>query len=164
VTLRFYAELNDLLPPGVSREVECPVVDAVEVGTLIEECGVPLSEVDLIIVGGESVGRRRRVGPGDRAGVYPVFESFDISPEARLRHRPLRRTGFAVTSELVGLADLLRAAGYEVAIGEEAPAGDSIRLTTDVARHPDLSHVLAVVGDDPAAQFAWVVDRLHLGG
>jgi hypothetical protein len=56
VTFRFYAELNDFLPParrGVPFRCAFDVPGAVK--DLIEAAGVPHTEVDLILANGESV-------------------------------------------------------------------------------------------------------------
>ncbi len=89
--LRFYAELNDFLPPE-RRMV--PLARTFEgrpaVKDVIEALGVPRTEVDLILVNGESVDFSYRVDDGDRISVYPVFESIDITPIVRVRPQPLR--------------------------------------------------------------------------
>jgi len=61
---------------------------------LIETCGVPHTEVELILHEGASIGLETPVGDGDRLAVYPMFESFDVRPLLRLRPRPLRRPRF----------------------------------------------------------------------
>ena len=62
--------------------------------------GVPLSEVDLILVNDDPVAADHPVSNGDRVSVYPVFESFDITPLVRLRSEPLRRVRFVVDPDL----------------------------------------------------------------
>ena len=47
---------------------------------MIESFGVPHTEVDLILVNGESSDFSRLVQNGDRVAGYPVFESLDITP------------------------------------------------------------------------------------
>ena len=54
--------------------------------------GVPHTEVDLILVGGDSVDFGYRLKDGDRISVYPIFEALDITPAVRLRPHPLRVT------------------------------------------------------------------------
>jgi hypothetical protein len=166
VTLRFYAELNDHV--SGDREVECVVEADAEVGVLIERCGVPLSEVELIVVEGESVGPEHRVRSGARVGVYPVFESFDITPEARLRARPLRVTRFLVEGHLAPLGELLRCHGYDVLESDEPVdqrrSEGRIVLTTapEVIGDETLTHCLLVAAGDPDDQLGEVARRLHL--
>jgi hypothetical protein len=60
-------------------------LDVATVKDRIESFGVPHTEVDLILVNGQSVDFAYRVQDGDRISVYPVFEAFDIAGLARLR-------------------------------------------------------------------------------
>ena len=92
VHLRFYAELNDFLPPEkkqTSFEHQCD--ERVSVKHLVESLNIPHGEVDLILANGRSVDFSYIVQDGDQLSVYPVFESIDISPAGRLRPKPLRR-------------------------------------------------------------------------
>jgi hypothetical protein len=88
---RFYAGLNRFLPPERRfTEFADGFSDAATVRDRIESCGVPRSEVDLILVNGQSVDFACPVRDGDRVSVYPVFEAFDIAALTRLRPQPLR--------------------------------------------------------------------------
>ena len=83
---RFYAELNDFLPPERRfTEFAYGFLDVATVKDRIESFGVPHTEVDLILVNGQSGDFAYRVQDGDRISVYPVFEAFDIAGLARLR-------------------------------------------------------------------------------
>lgn len=123
VTLRFYEELNVHLP-AERRKITYTAITQMgaTVGELIRAEGVPLQEVDLVLVNGVSVDFNQQVDSGNRIAVYPVFESFDVSSITRLPDRPLRRLRFAVDGRLAALAEGLRRRGYDVAIarGEEA--------------------------------------------
>lgn len=114
VTIRFYAELNDFLPRQ-RRQVPftTPLSRRTSIKDLIESLGVPHTEVDLILVDGVSVGFDYLVQPGDRISVYPVFESFDIAPLARLRPAPLREPRFVLDTHLGKLAAYLRLLGFD---------------------------------------------------
>ncbi|MBN2412628.1 Mut7-C ubiquitin/RNAse domain-containing protein [candidate division KSB1 bacterium] len=111
---RFYEELNDFLPPGLKKQSfpysfnGCPAIK-----DSIEAIGVPHTEVDLILVNGNSVGFDYQLQSGDRVSVYPVFESLDISPIVKLRDRPLRDTKFIIDVHLGKLAKLLRMFGFD---------------------------------------------------
>jgi len=86
---RFYAELNDFLPPERRfRSFPCSFSNTQTVKHLIESLGVPHTEVDLVLVNGESADFSRRVEDGDRVSVYPVFEAFDIASVTRVRREP----------------------------------------------------------------------------
>jgi hypothetical protein len=72
---RFYAELNDFLAPERRfTEFAYAFLDVTTVKDRIESFGVPHTEVDLILVNGQSVDFAYRVQDGDRISVYPVFE------------------------------------------------------------------------------------------
>ncbi len=121
ITVRFYAELNELLPPAERyRDVARTLPHAASIKDVIESFGVPHPEVDLVLVDGESVGFDRVVRDGDRIAVYPVFESFDVGPLARVRAAPLRDTRFLLDVHLGRLARLLRLLGLDAAYGNDA--------------------------------------------
>lgn len=112
---RFYEELNDFLPPAQrKRALRYEFRGHPGIKDPIEAFGVPHTEVDLIVVNGDSVGFEYPLQGGDRVAVYPVFESFDISPLVKLRDRPLRQTAFVVDVNLGKLARRLRMLGFDV--------------------------------------------------
>jgi uncharacterized protein with PIN domain len=115
VTLRFYAELNDLLP-GNSRRVDfqIPLKDKRSIKDLIESLGVPHTEVDLILANGKSVDFSYVVREGDRFSVYPVFESLNVKHATRLRPSPLRKTRFVADADLGDTVRLMRTLGFDV--------------------------------------------------
>jgi hypothetical protein len=45
----------------------------------MESFGIPHTEIDLILVNGNSAPFSQAIHPGDRLSVYPVFEAFEIS-------------------------------------------------------------------------------------
>jgi uncharacterized protein with PIN domain len=112
--IRFYEELNDFLPPEKRKRcyrVEFPKPRSVK--DLIESQRVPHTEVDLILVNGESVGFDRLVGDGDRVSVYPQFESLDIEATSRLQRPPLRNPQFVADVHLGKLVRRLRLLGFD---------------------------------------------------
>jgi len=111
---RFYAELNDFLPPEQRNRTMCyrfrghpGIKDPIEV------FGVAHTEVDLIVVNGQPVGFDHQLQAGDRVAVYPVFESLDISPLLKLREKPLRYPRFILDVNLGKLAKLMRLLGFD---------------------------------------------------
>lgn len=112
--LRFYSELNDFLPAARrGRAFAHAVAGRPAVKDVIESLGVPHTEIDLILVNGESVGFQHRVRDGDRVSVYPVFEALDLGPLLRLRPAPLRQPRFVADVHLGRLAAYLRAFGFD---------------------------------------------------
>jgi uncharacterized protein with PIN domain len=171
---RFYAELNDFLPAD-RRFVEFPQIfhDISTVRDRIESLGVPHTEVDLILVNGNSVDFAYRVADGDRISVYPVFEALDIAPLARLRPAPLRDPRFVLDVHLGRLAAYLRLMGFDAlyrnCFTDEQLAAVSrdehrILLTRDVGllKRSAVTHGYFVRQTAVARQMAEVVARFDL--
>ena len=113
-TFRFYEELNDFIAPdNRKREFTCPCARAATTKHMIEALGVPHTEVELILVNGESADFNRILQDGDRVAVYPRFEAMDVTPLLRVRENPLRDTRFVADAHLGGLAHMLRMLGYD---------------------------------------------------
>ena len=171
---RFYAELNDHLPRdrryrtlGKSFFVPGQVKDS------IESFGVPHTEVELIIANGESVPFSYVVRDGDRIAVYPMFESFDVTPELKVRREALREPRFVLDVHLGRLAAYLRMLGFDAVYGN--CSGDSelvqvsseqqrILLTRDrgLLKHTAVTHGYLVRQTDSRHQLAEIVDRFDL--
>ena len=101
-TFRFYEELNEFLAPARrGREFACPCARAATTKHMIEALGVPHTEVELVLLNGESVGF-------ERLAVYPKFEALDVTPLLRVREQALRVTRFVADAHLGGLAHLLQ--------------------------------------------------------
>jgi uncharacterized protein len=176
VTLRFYAELNDFLPAGRRRRdwpLACEVPAPVR--HVIEGCGVPHTEVELIMRGGESIGLEAPVADGDRIAVYPMFESFDVRPLLRLRPQPLRRPRFLADAHLGALARALRMLGFDTlwyndlgdaALVRLAAAEGRILLTRDrqLLMRRGVTHGCHLRQAANRDQLAYLIRRLQLCG
>lgn len=139
VTFRFYEELNDFLPAARrQRDFEQPVARGESVKHAIEALGVPHTEVELILVDGESVGFARPLLGGERVAVYPMFEAFDVTPLLRLRERPLRAPRFVADAHLGGLAAKLRMAGFDT-LYDNRIADDAVEALAVAERRVVLS-------------------------
>lgn len=174
VTLRFYAELRDFLDDPSGSVVRCFDV-APSVKDVIEGCGVPHTEVDLILADGRSVCFSHRVAPGERISVYPMFEAFDVASVSRVRPRPLRRLAFVLDVHLGKLARYLRLLGFDTDYEPERDDADLVTisrrerrvlLTRDIEllKHSALTHASFVRATDPRCQLLEVVGRFHLTG
>ncbi|MFZ4537956.1 Mut7-C RNAse domain-containing protein [Propionivibrio sp.] len=173
-TFRFYEELNDFLPPEWRRqEFSAPCARAATTKHMIEALGVPHTEVELILVNGESVGLDHLLKDGDRVSIYPRFEAFDITPLMRVRERPLRVTRFIADAHLGGLARLLRMAGFDTLyrndyqdreIAQIAGQQGRIVLTRDrdLLKHRAVTHGCYVHAIKPAQQLSEIMQRLDL--
>jgi hypothetical protein len=112
-SVRFYAELNDHLAPNQRHQtVEKEFFVPPSVRDVIESFGIPHTEVELLLVNGESSDFSRLVQDGDRVAVYPVFESLDITSELRVRPQALRELKFVLDVHLGRLA-YLRIGGFD---------------------------------------------------
>lgn len=175
-TFRFYEELNDFLPPSRRRRAfDAPCARAATAKHMIEALGVPHTEVELVLVNGESCGFERLLADGDRVAVYPKFETFDISSLLRVRERPLRDTRFIADAHLGGLARLLRMAGfdtlYDNAIDDreiEVISAEQQRIVLtrdrDLLKRRGVTHGCYVRALKPEQQLAEIVARLDLAG
>lgn len=136
VYLRFYEELNDCLPTHrrklrFARELLLPTT----VKDLIESCGVPHTEVDLVLRNGESASFSDPVADGDDISIYPVFESLDVSSVTRLGpQRPLRDLCFVADAHLGKLARKLRILGLDVAYHKEFRPQDILQRAVQEKR------------------------------
>lgn len=111
---RFYEELNDFLAPARrGTEFAAACARAATTKHMIEALGVPHTEVEMVLVNGESVGFDRVLRDGDRVAVYPKFEALDVTPLLKVRNHPLRTVRFVADAHLGGLAHLLRMLGFD---------------------------------------------------
>jgi uncharacterized protein with PIN domain len=171
---RFYAELNDFLPSHQRQKTfPYPFMGSPSIKDAIEAIGVPHPEVDLVVVNGESVAFEYHLRDGDRVSVYPIFESFDISPVVHLRPEPLRDTRFVLDGHLGKLARLLRMLGFDSLyrrdLADDEIINISIRerrviLTRDVMllKANAVTHGYWVRSTSPMDQVREVLDRFDL--
>jgi len=172
--LRFYAELNDFLPPALRhRTIRRRVDGPASVKDLLESCGVPHTEVDLVLVDGRTADFSCLVVGGERVAVYPRFRSFDPAPEGRLQPPPLGEPRFVLDVHLGRLASYLRLAGLDAAyrndctdeeLAEVSRDEDRILLTRD---RELLKRAIVVRGyfvrqTNPRRQFAEVIRHFDL--
>ena len=134
-TFRFYEELNDFLAPARrKREFTVPCARAATTKHMIEALGVPHTEVELILVNGESAGFSRILQDGDRVAVYPRFEAMDVTPLLRVREHPLRETRFVADAHLGGLAHMLRMLGFDTLYDNHFHDDDIVALCEQAGR------------------------------
>lgn len=171
---RFYGELNDFLPEDrrqVTFDFDFNGHETVK--HLLESLGVPHTEVDLILVRGESVDFNHQLQDGDLVSVYPVFESIDISPVARVRPEPLREPKFVLDNHLGKLATYMRMLGLDTLYrndfddDELAHISDKrnrILLTRDrdLLKRNQVTHGYWIRDKDPREQVVEVLRRFDL--
>lgn len=140
---------------------------------MIEACGIPHTEVDLIVANGRSVDFSYRVTDGDRVSVFPVFESFDITPIVKVRPESLRTVCFVADNHLGRLARFLRLLGLDTSYQNDWDDPELVRISTSQQRilltrdvsllkHGPVTHGYWVRATDPREQVTEVVRRFHL--
>jgi uncharacterized protein with PIN domain len=173
---RFYAELNDLLPPN-RRQVGFAhhFKERGSIKDVIEALGVPHTEVDLILVNGESVAFSYLVQDGDRISVYPLFTSIDINSVSHVRPLPLCQTRFVLDVHLGKLATYLRLLGFDTLYRNDyqdeelaylSSSDGRILLTKDrgLLKRSMVMHGYLVRESDPWLQLFEVLRRFELFG
>lgn len=171
---RFYEELNDFLPlQRRKRDFDATCARGATTKHMIEALGVPHTEVELILVNGESVGFDRLLDDGDRVAVYPKFEAFDVSSLLRVRDAPLRVVRFVADAHMGGLAKLLRMAGFdtlydngfddnEIAAIARREARIVLSRDRDLLKRREITHGCHVRALNPRQQLREIYQRLDL--
>lgn len=172
--VRFYEELNDFLPSRLSKKtLKKELLLPTTVKNLVESYGVPHTEVDLILVNGESVSFGQIIVDQDRISVYPVFESFDITSVKHLQVKPLRDPYFFAEKYLWKLTRLLRLLGINVIYDDTLTNKQVIELIVNSKQilltrsaqqlmHSIISRGYCIRSDDPFDQTIEVIKRFDL--
>jgi uncharacterized protein len=174
VTIRFYAELNDLLSSERRQVAFSQCFEGQRsVKDLIESLGVPHTEVDLILVDGESVGFSQLLRGGERIAVYPLFKALDISAMTQVRPQSLTEFRFALDTHLGKLAAHLRMLGFDTYYSNVASDAElanisagqrRVILTCDrgLLKRSQVVYGYCVRANDPALQLVEVLRRFDL--
>ena len=139
----------------------------------IEALGIPHTEVDLIIVNGESVDFNYKLNHSDYVSVYPIFEAFDISSIVKLREEPLRRAAFVIDANLGKLSKNLRLLGFDCVYDRNVTDSEVIKtalrehriiLTRDrrLLYNKIITHGCFIHSDNPTRQTKQVINRFQL--
>jgi hypothetical protein len=172
--VRFYAELRDFLAPARrSGRIDHDFREPGSVKDVIESYGVPHTEVEVILANGQSVDFGYQVVDGDRISVYPVFESFDVSPLVRVRPQPMREVRFVLDVHLGTLARRLRLLGFDCHYRRDASDDDLVTISTTQRRilltrdlgllkRKVITHGTFVRATDPREQVREIVRRFQL--
>jgi uncharacterized protein with PIN domain len=138
---------------------------------VIESCGVPHPEVDLIVANGVPVTFAHHLVSDEAIDVYPVSARPELFSEYRLQQRRVKR--FVADCHLGKLARQLRFLGMEVLYDNRATdsqlllstnTDDRALLTRDrrLLMHAVVRHGYCPRSDDPAVQILEVIQRFHL--
>lgn len=121
-TLRFHGDLPAFAP---GARVEVPVADRTRsVKDAVESCGVPHTEVDLLLVDGVSVGFAAQLRGGETVDVHPPETAADTDAPSRVRPPPLPGDRFLLDVHLGRLAERLRLLGFDAGYRNDAVDAD----------------------------------------
>lgn len=113
-TFRFYADLNDFLPPPLrGRSFDHLFRGRASIKDMVEALGAPHPEIELLLVNGEPVDFSYIVRGGDRISVYPFFRGLDVPATVSLRPEPPAIYRFVLDTHLGRLAAYLRLLGFD---------------------------------------------------
>ena len=119
VRLRFHGDLNVFLGSKAGDAViERPLTEKTSVKDVIESCGIPHPEVDLILVDDQTVGFDHTLASDAKVEVFPVENRDTYHTEKRLQHIDI--TKFVADGHVGGLAHNLRLLGFDVAYPKNA--------------------------------------------
>jgi hypothetical protein len=171
---RYYEELNDFLPLTMrNKSFPYSFNGRPSIKDAIESHGVPHVEVDLILVNSRSVNFSYKLKDEDKISVFPVFESFDITPVTRLRAKPLRELKFIADVHLGKLTRFLRLCGFNVHYLRNATNKEIINhsvnekmviLTRDIEllKNKKVTHGYWVRSQKPTEQLKEILIRFDL--
>ena len=119
VRLRFHGDLNLFLrSKACDAVIERPLAEKTSIKDVIESCGVPHPEVDLILVDDQLVGFDYTLANDTKADVFPVETRDTKRTEKRLQTISIVR--FVADGHLGGLTRNLRLLGFDVAYPKNA--------------------------------------------
>ncbi len=173
-TFRFYEELNDFLPEHRKKtDFEAEFNEKRSIKNIIENFGVPSSQVDLVLINGKPVDFNYIFQDGDRVSVYPVFERLNIQNVTLLRKIPLRRVQFIADIHLKDMVKPMRMLGLDIDFNPFYTPKDIIRiskqenriiLTTrkEILRSKSVTHGILMRPGTTIEQIKYVIDSLDL--
>jgi uncharacterized protein len=119
VRLSFHGDLNVFLGSKAGEAVvERRLAEKTSIKDVIESCGVPHPEVDLILVDEQTVGFDHTLCNDAKAEIFPVENRGTFHTEKRLQDIYIRR--FVADGHLGGLTRNLRLLGFDVAYDQNA--------------------------------------------
>jgi uncharacterized protein with PIN domain len=134
-SVRFYGSLNDFLPAGRRQStLVCAFDGSPSVKDLVEALGVPHPEIDVLIVDGQSVDFRYRLGDGDRVAAYPLIRAFDLGDTVRLHAPAQTEPRFIADVHLGRLAAFLRLSGFDTQYRNDYPDDEIVAISASEDR------------------------------
>jgi hypothetical protein len=173
-TFRFYEELNDFLPNNRKKvDFEAGFNKKKSIKDIIEEFGVPSTNVDLILINGKSVDFNYIFQDGDRVSVYPVFESFNIQNVTSLRRFPLRRIRFIADIHLKDIVKPMRMLGFDIDFNGSYTTQDIVEKSIwekriiltkrkELLKSKSITHGMLIRPGTVVEQVAYIMDNLDI--
>lgn len=174
VRFRFYEELNDYLPKENRKEwFDVTIEPETTIRTVLQKLGVPINEVDLILVNQQSQGLDYQLQNEDRVSVFPMFELFDISSVSEVHDKPLRNLKFIGDVHLGRLCKYLRILGFDTLYFKDYSVDQLIELSRQdrrillskdhkLGKHPKVNHWYWIRSSDPLEQIRDLYEKLDL--
>jgi uncharacterized protein len=134
-TFSFHAELNDFLPLGRrAAPFDHAFAGRVSIKDMIEALGVPHTEVEAILVGGQSVDFAYLVRDGDQVAVYPASALPPNLSRVPLRPPHPAEPRFVLDTHLGQLAAYLRMLGFDTLYRNDYPDEELARISSEEGR------------------------------
>jgi uncharacterized protein len=119
VRLRFHGDLNVFLGSKAGDElIERTLAEKTSIKDVIESCGVPHPEIDLILVDEQTVGLDRTLANDAKVEVFPVQNRDTVHRDKGLQAVDITR--FVADGHLGGLTRNLRLLGFDVTYDQNA--------------------------------------------
>ncbi len=172
VRLKFHGGLTFFLKPKNSGIIERVLTEKSSVKDVIESCGVPHPEVDLVLVDREPVDFLFQLKHSAEVDVYPIDQMPTLFPEKRLQTRGL--VMFIADGHLGKLVRDLRLLGFDVLYdryAEDRQLLDLVKidnrralLTRDrrLLMHAAVRHGYYLRSQDPLEQTIELIRRFKL--
>lgn len=130
VNILFHAELNDFLSPEQRRRrISITLNNHPAVKDTIESLGIPHTQVDVILVNGDSVTFAYQLQADDRIDVYPFNRSPDNQQHIHLQPSLPREPKFVLDTHLGKLASYLRMLGFDTLYRNDYSDEDLARIS-----------------------------------
>jgi uncharacterized protein len=129
VRLRFHGDLRIFLGSKVGdTTIQRLLTEKTSIKDVIESCGVPHPEIDLIFIDKEIVGFDHTLASDAQVEVFPVQNRGTVRTDKRLQIVGISR--FVVDGHLGGLSRNLRLLGFDVAYSQNADDRQLLEVMT----------------------------------
>jgi uncharacterized protein with PIN domain len=173
VRLRFHGDLSFFLRTSQANppQIEKRLAEKTSVKDAIESCGIPHTEVDLIVINGAPVGFSHHLVAEQEIDLYPVVGCPESFPAHRLQDRGVKR--FVADGHLGKLVRDLRLFGIDVLYDNVATDAELVITATTHERavltrdrrllmHAAVRHGYCPRSHDPDEQIIEVIRRFDL--